>query len=100
MADVVEYVDGVRVERAFTGKEKAQHDADVARSAAAGADRQRADAIRATLTTRAANALTANRDFLALSSPTNAQTVAQVKALTRQNTGLIRLLLGLLDDTD
>lgn len=55
---------------------------------------------RATLVDRAATALQANRDFLALASPTNAQTLAQVKALTRQNTALIRLALGRLDSTD
>ncbi|MFM1964892.1 MAG: hypothetical protein RL134_617, partial [Actinomycetota bacterium] len=53
-----------------------------------------------TLVQRAQTALQGNRDFLALSAPTNAQTLAQVKALTRQNTALIRLLLGLLDDTE
>lgn len=45
-------------------------------------------------------ALQANRDFLTLNPPTNAQTLAQVKALTRQNQGIIRLLLGQLDATD
>lgn len=58
------------------------------------------DGNRTTLEQRAANALQTNRDFLALATPTNAQVVAQVKALTRQNNGIIRLLLGRLDGTD
>lgn len=49
--------------------------------------------------TKAVTALTNNATFLNLASPTNAQTLAQVKALTRQVNGLIRLLLGRLDDT-
>lgn len=55
-----------------------------------------ADAIR----TQAAVALQANRDFLAIASPTNAQSLAQVKALTRQNNKIIRQVLGLFDGTD
>ena len=53
-----------------------------------------------TLQDRARLAMISNRDFLALSSPTNAQNAAQVKALTRQNNGIIRLLIGALDATD
>ncbi len=48
----------------------------------------------------ARNALTANRTFLAIATPTNAQTLAQVKALTRQMDALIRLQLNHLDGTD
>lgn len=48
----------------------------------------------------AATALETNRTFLAVASPTNAQTLAQVKALTRQNQGVIRLALNMLDGTD
>lgn len=48
---------------------------------------------------RATAALQTNRDFTALANPT-AQALAQVQALTRQNTALIRILLGLLDATD
>lgn len=48
----------------------------------------------------ALQALATNRTYAALASPTAAQTAAQVKALSRQNNGLIRLLLGLLDGTD
>ena len=54
----------------------------------------------ATLRDRADQALAVNRAFLAISAPTNAQTVAQVKALTRQQNGIIRLLLRKLDGTD
>lgn len=53
-----------------------------------------------TLQQQATAALAANRTYVALASPTAAQTTAQVKALSRQNNGLIRLLLGLLDGTD
>lgn len=53
-----------------------------------------------TLQSRAAAALASNRTFLALASPTNAQVLAQVQALTKQNTALIRLLLNQFDGTD
>lgn len=49
---------------------------------------------------RAQQALDANKTFLAITSPSNAQVVAQVKALARQNNALIRLLLGRFDGTD
>lgn len=42
----------------------------------------------------------ANRAFLAITSPTNAQVANQVKALTRQLIGHNRLLLGDLTGTD
>lgn len=53
-----------------------------------------------TIRDRAGQALAANLTFLAAASPTNAQVVAQVKALTRQNNGLIRLVLNRFDGTD
>lgn len=53
-----------------------------------------------TLRDSAAQALATNRTFLAITSPTNAQVSAQVKALTRQNNGIIRLLLQQFDGTD
>lgn len=55
----------------------------------------------ATLEAKARAAIIANGTYLALAAPTNAQTLAQVRALTRQMTALVRLSLrgGLLDDT-
>lgn len=53
-----------------------------------------------TLSARAITAITANDAFLALASPTNAQTLTQVQRLTRECSGLIRLVLGALDSTD
>jgi hypothetical protein len=48
--------------------------------------RQNSDAI----DTRIRDALAANKTFLAIASPTNAQTLAQTRALTRQVSALIR----------
>lgn len=53
-----------------------------------------------TIRQAAVAALAANKTFVALASPSNAQNAAQVKALTRQMNGLIRLILGQLDATD
>lgn len=41
---------------------------------------------------KARNAITINDAYLAIVSPTNAQNTAQLKALTRENTGIIRAL--------
>lgn len=54
----------------------------------------------ATLRQRAAVAMAGNRTYLALATPTAAQTTAQVKALTRQMNAVIRLLLNDLEGTD
>jgi len=54
----------------------------------------------ATLRDGAAKALATNRAFLALPTVTNAQALAQVQALTRQNIALIRLVADLLDGAE
>lgn len=51
------------------------------------------------LQSKADNAIDANNTFLAIASPSNAQAITQVQRLTRENTAIIRLLLGLLDST-
>lgn len=58
-----------------------------------------AQANRETLQGRAAAALTANDTYLAIGSPTNAQNLAQIRALTRECSGVIRLLLSRLETT-
>lgn len=63
-------------------------------------DEQIREGNRATLAERAAAALDANRTYLALTSPTNAQNLAQIRLLTRECTALIRLLLNRLDGTE
>ena len=52
-----------------------------------------------TLQSRAQAALTANATFLALPSPTAAQTLAQVQTVTKECSALIRLALNLFDST-
>lgn len=102
MADVV-IVDaqtGEVTERDFTPEEAAQRQADQQAAAIAKAAQDILDGNRTTLTDRAAAALTGNRTYLALASPSAAQQRAQIAALTRQNTALIRLLLNLVDGTD
>lgn len=58
------------------------------------------DTVEQNLRSKASNAIAANNTFLALASPTNAQTLAQVQRLTRENTALIKLVLRQLDNSD
>jgi hypothetical protein len=51
------------------------------------------------LNQKAQTALSHNATFLGIASPTSAQAITQVQALTRQTNALIRLVLGLLDST-
>jgi hypothetical protein len=55
---------------------------------------------KATIQQQAQTALTNNQTHVAIASPTNAQVVAQVQALTKQMNGVIRLLLNQLDATN
>ncbi len=57
------------------------------------------EANRAALQAKADQAVDANNTFLALPAPTAAQTLTQVQRLTRENTGLIKLVLNELNDT-
>lgn len=52
-----------------------------------------------TLRDKARQAIAVNDTFLALPAPTNAQVLLQVQRLTRENTALIRLVIGALDST-
>ena len=55
--------------------------------------------VQQTLLDRAQTALTVNDTYLALTAPTTGQTLAQIKALTRECSALIRLLVQQLDTT-
>jgi hypothetical protein len=54
----------------------------------------------ATIRQQAETALSNNRTYLQIASPTNAQNAAQLRALTQQMNGVIRLILGKLDGTN
>lgn len=53
------------------------------------------EAVRVDIHTKARAALGANATYLALASPSNAQNLAQIRLLTRECSGVIRLLLAL-----
>jgi len=53
-----------------------------------------------TLRERVLGALADNRAFIANASPTNADAIAAVKDLCRQNNALIRIIFDLFDGTD
>ncbi|MDF1603406.1 hypothetical protein [Nocardioides sp. YIM 152315] len=72
--------------RPYTDDENAAADARAAEAAVV--------ADRAALVEQARDAVAGNRVFLDLDAPTAAQTLAQVRALTRQMTALVRLTVG------
>jgi len=78
--------------RPYTAEEQAAADAE--------AVQRTAGTNRATIEDRAVTALAANATYLAIGSPSNAQNLAQIRLLTRECTGLIRLLLDQLDTTN
>jgi hypothetical protein len=82
----------VEEQRPLTADEYAYFAAGESMRAAAGNDLTLRDAAR--------TALAANRVYVGTASPTAAQTTTQVKALSRQMNGLIRLALGQLDGID
>lgn len=55
---------------------------------------------RADLIGKLQTAMDGNKQYIALASPTTAQDKAQIKALTRQNNRLIRIVANLLDATE
>lgn len=63
-------------------------------------DADAATANNSTIRQQANVALADNRTYLAVASPTNVQVAAQVRALTQQMNGVIRLVLGKLDGTN
>ena len=56
--------------------------------------------VQANLLAKMETALAGNMDFLALASPTQAQAVAQVRALTRQMNAAMRYVTNRFDSTD
>ena len=59
-----------------------------------------ADANRTTIETQAETALIDNATYLGLTTPTQGEAAAQIKALTRQTNKIIRLLLNRLEATE
>lgn len=84
----------------MTDAERADRDAWSTQTSVEADQRRTREGAMQTLRTNALAALADNRMFLGLSNPTIAQTSAQVKALTRQTNGLIRLVAELYDGTD
>ena len=78
------FTDGTPQTRPMTAAEVAHFAEDLVRLVAGDN--------RLALLDRARAALAGNQTFLDLTTPTNAQVVAQVRALTRQTSGLIKLI--------
>ena len=102
MADItiIDAATGEVTHRDFTPEEVAQRVADQAEHAIRSAAEAVVTGNRGTITGRASQALADNRAFLAKATFSNAEVLAQVKDLSRQNNAIIRLLLNTLDGTD
>ena len=72
--------------RPYTAEENAAADAEEAAATE--------ESNRVSIETKAQQGIDSNNTFLALEAPTNAQSLAQIRSLTRQANGLIRLALG------
>lgn len=75
-------------------------DAEIAAANVAAAKEQAEASNETTIRQQAEAALAGNKTYIGIASPTNAEVAAQVKALTRQNNKIIRLLIRKLDATD
>jgi hypothetical protein len=102
MPDVTEIdaITGKVTERGFTPEEILQRQADDQEQASQESILSTMSTNRKTLEQQAQASLAQNKAAIAATSPTNAQVVAQVKALSAQNNALIRLVLGLLSETE
>lgn len=89
---VTDHTDDPATKRPYTAEENAAADERAAL--------RTEETNRETLIKRATEALTANRAYLAIGSPTTAQNAAQIRALTRQMNAVIRLAAHDLTGTD
>lgn len=97
---IIDATTGDTSTRPVTAEEQAERDAAAEERAARDQIEAFEDTNRTAIEDKAVQALQANADFLAFASPTNVQTLAQVKTLTRECSAVIRLLLRKLDTTD
>lgn len=102
MADhlIVDCSSGTTSATPMTAEEQAERDAAAQQQAERDQVEAAREANRATLEQRATQALMTNATFLALASPSNSDVIAQVRALTRECSAVIRLHLRRLESAD